>query len=171
MQWELLLPLERLSSDCSALLCHLYCGGMVICHSLSKSGVGSLNLRGIAPNCLSRWIVQSWLHTRQAVESRRMQRGLGKEALHCAGSLWSLGRVPEFSVPPHLLPQGLQTKPSADSQTVVGLSHGSGSQSRPNSKCLSLVPMRVFLCFLLAGSGASSPLTSPSSPTPPSTAG
>lgn len=40
----------------------------------------------------------------------------------------------------------------------------------PSFKCLFLVPTRISL-FFSAGSGASSPLTSPSSPTPPSTAG
>lgn len=112
---------------------------------------------------------QSWFQTRQGVGSGGWQRalsGLGtKRTLHCSGSLWSRGPASEFSVPPHLLPEGPPTQPSAESQPMVS------PPLRPDSKCPSLVPRRVSLCFLLAGSGASSPLTSPSSPTPPSTAG
>uniref|UniRef100_A0A2K5E5U8 PX domain-containing protein kinase-like protein n=1 Tax=Aotus nancymaae TaxID=37293 RepID=A0A2K5E5U8_AOTNA len=49
--------------------------------------------------------------------------------------------------------------------------HGSEEERKKRKILARKVSMVVSLCFISAGSGASSPLTSPSSPTPPSTSG
>lgn len=84
-----------------------------------RTGLGSG--RETAASCVSHWIAQSWLQTRQAVGSSGRQRGLGKEVG------WTpvvRDPVPEFSAQPRFFPQGSHTQPSADSQTVVGAGSG-----------------------------------------------